>query len=299
MPTFTHSGLYFTDQHIQTARKHRDQEPFTAAWALLNDSAPADSLTAALWNGFRYRLDDNAGAAQNAIITLQSGAGLDGADFKAVEHAITLAHSYELIRDYFPRDTEHIWRERFAAQVVHLNSQLQFNFVEHLWLGLLNVVAGIALEDETRFESGVETFQQTIQNEIRPEGYLPRAVEGGDDGSLTRQLLSVGALVLMAEAAAHVGVDLWSYTSRGISVTTAAAYCIYYYYYPDKWRWGSITQAVPPYHDYGAFLEIVNLRAHPKDLKLLLDERRPFFSPVGGGLTTLTHGLPPRRRLFG
>jgi len=301
MPTFNHSGLYFTDHHIQTARKHRDQEPFAAAWALLDASPPADPLAAALWNGFRYRLGENLGAAQDAIIALESGLGLDGTDFNALENAVILTHTYELVRDRFASTPERIWRERFTVHIDQLNNPLPAGFVEHLWLGLLNLTAGITLEDEARFASGVETFQQTIQNEVRPEGYLPRAVEGGDGGSLARQLLSVGALVLMAEAASHVGLDLWNYASRGISVNTAAAYCIYYYYYPDKWRWDALTadQASPIYRDHGAFLEIVNQRSRPKDLKLLLDDLRPCFNPAGGGLTTLTHALPPRRGLFG
>lgn len=136
-----------------------------------------------------------------------------------------------------------------------------------------------------------------------PEGHLPAAVEGGDEASLQRQFFVVGALVCMAEAATHAGIDLWGYNYRGISVTTAAAYITYYYYYPTQWRWATIAEepAKALFKDAGSFLEIVYRHARPHDLKLLLEEQRPLFNAALGGLTTLTHAVPvkERRGLFG
>jgi hypothetical protein len=106
--------------------------------------------------------------------------------------------------------------------------------------------------------------------------------------------------VLMAEATSHIGIDLWGYSARGVSVVTAASYLLYYYYYPDQWRWDTIAEVEAKYlfEENGAFLEILNRRTRPKDLKLLLDELRPIYN-LPGGQTTLTHGLPARKGLFG
>ena len=158
------------------------------------------------------------------------------------------------------------------------------------------------LDANDRFEAGCEVFRHTIE-QVRPEGYLPAAVEGEDEASFHRQFFVVAALVCMAEAAGHAGVDLWNYNYRGISVITAAAYITYYYYYPTQWRWATIAEepAKALFKDAGSFLEMVNRHARPHDLKLLLEEQRPLFNSALGGLTTLTHAqaAKERRGLFG
>jgi hypothetical protein len=111
---------------------------------------------------------------------------------------------------------------------------------------------------------------------------------------LLRQVLVVEALTLMAEAAEHVGVDLWGYSFRGVSVMTAFSYIMYYYFFPDKWRW-DVNITNEPFREYGGFLELVNYHAYPKDLKPLLDDLRPIYDPPGGGLTTLSHGIVRKR----
>ena len=51
---------------------------------------------------------------------------------------------------------------------------------------------------------------------------------------------------------------------------------------------------------YGGYLEILNRRTGFKDLKPLLEDLRPIYDPRGGGLTTLSHGVPVKKRgLFG
>ena len=159
----------------------------------------------------------------------------------------------------------------------------------------------MVLEDETRLAAGADIYRETISHDVRPEGYLPLIVEGEDGGSLYRQLRAVEALVLTAEAAAHVGLDLWGFNARGVSVITAAAYMTYYYYYPASWRWDAIAEpdAKALFKSHSAYVEMVNYHAVQKDLQLLLKELRPLYSPPAGGLTTLTHGSPPRRGLFG
>jgi hypothetical protein len=224
-------------------------------------------------------------------------------DFDALAAAITLAQGFELVRDHpaWSPDSQSAWSGRFAGLGDFLNRQPEtITLVERIWIGLLNVAVGIVLEDETRLQAGADVYRQVIDNDIRPEGYLTLAVEGGDGGSLWRQMLAVGGLVLTAEAAAHVGLDLWNYTSRGISVVTAASYLIYYYYYPDQWRWDTLTEADTKqlFKEHGGFLEMVNRHARPKDIKLLFDDLRPFYNLTGGGLTTLSHALSARRGLF-
>lgn len=310
---YTHYGLYFTPDHVQSALKDAEREPFKSAWSFLANypyGDHPDSSATLILNGFGYRLGGGLDPGEEAVLALQSGFGLDPSayptPFDALAGAVTLAQAVELVRDH-PLWT-HDSLTRWLADYAHLADQLQplpdgSTIVEQLWLGLLNLVSGIVLENDEYFAAGVETFQQAVQHDIRPEGYLPRAVEGEDGGTLQRDFFSVMALVGMAEAAAHVGLDLWSYQSRGISVSTAAAYLTYYYFYPDQWRWDTMTEAVarPLYKNNGAFFEMVNRRARPRDLKLLLEEQRPLFTPSLGGLTTLTHGLPAkeRRGLFG
>ncbi|MEO8609643.1 MAG: alginate lyase family protein [Chloroflexota bacterium] len=308
MTNFQHFGLYFTHEHVQNARKNQEREPFQAAWAYLSkqDIQPG-TLAAIQWNGLRYRFDENAPAGEQAVIDLQTGIGLDvdgsQSDFDALAAAITLAQCFELVRDHpaWTPGAKNAWSGRFAGLGDFLNRQPEtITLVERIWIGLLNVAVGIVLEDETRLQAGADVYRQVIDHEIRPEGYLPLAVEGDDGGSLWRQMLAVGGLVLTAEAASHVGLDLWNYTSRGISVVTAASYLIYYYYYSDQWRWDTLVEADAKqlFKEHGAFLEIVNYHARPKEIKLLFDDLRPFYNLTGGGLTTLSHALAARRGLF-
>jgi hypothetical protein len=309
MTTFQHFGLFFTSEHVQNARKHRNAEPFRTAWDYLqNNDSPPGTLARLQWNGLRYRFGEHVGAGEEAVISLQNGVRLDiesgGELFEAFATTITLAQCFEMVRSHpaLSSEAQAIWLGRFSSQVELLNrTSGNLSLADRLWLGLLNVTAGIVLEVDQKFDAGADVYRRVIHDDVRPEGYLPRAVEGNDGGSLRRQLLSVAALVLMAEAAGHVGVDLWNYTSRGVSVLTAAAYLIYYYYYPDQWRWDTLTEAesTPVFKEHGAFLEMLNYHEHPKDIKLLLDNLRPFYSLSTGGLTTLSHGLAARRGLFG
>jgi len=313
MTTFLHFGLYFTSEHVETARKNRDRDrrrtPFAAAWdLLLNGNVPPDTPGAIQWNGLRYRFDDNLDAGEQAVIDLQNSVGFhldsNANVFDALALHIALGQCAELVRDHpaWTPDSQAAWLQRYAAQADAFDRiEDPVRIVEQVWRGLANVVSGIVLEDESRLQTGAAVYRQVIDSEIRPEGYLPAAVEGGDGSSLYRQLFSVSGLVLMADAASHVSLDLWGYTSRGISAVTAASYLIYYYYYPDQWRWDAVaeSEATPLFREHGAFLEMVNRHAHPKDLTLLLDDLRPLYNLTGGGLTTLSHALPARRGLFG
>ena len=81
-----------------------------------------------------------------------------------------------------------------------------------------------------------------------------------DRGPQSWHLFLWPALVLMAEAAAHCGVNLWAYNFRGVSVKTAALYPIYYFYTPEKWSWDegiTLDEAQALFRHYGGFLEIL------------------------------------------
>jgi hypothetical protein len=303
MPRYSHFGLYFTPEQVQSARKNQSREPLAGAWAALNNLHPAEPLAAAVADGLRWRFQDAAG--ETAAATLLKGTGLSGGGdyLTALMEAVALAQAAELVRDH-PAFAPHAesWLHTFSERVALLNlPPAGTGFVESLWLGLVNLLTGIVLQDDTRFGMGETVFRQTIRDEVRPEGYLPRAVEGGDGGSLWRQILSAGALTLMAEAAAHVDVDLWNVESRGISAITAASYSLYYFYYPTQWRWDTMSeeQAKPLFREWGGFIEIAHRRTRLRDIQLLMDELRPFNNPYMGGLTTLSHGQAARRGLFG
>src|SRR5262249_53336000 len=147
------------------------------------------SLAAIQWNGLRYRFDDDSKAGEQAVIDLQTGIGLDVdgslSDFDARASAITLAQGFELLGDHpaWSPETQTAWLERFTGLADFLNRQPEtMTLVERIWSGLLNVAAGIVLEDETRLQAGADVYRQVIDHEVRPEGYLPSAVEGGDGG---------------------------------------------------------------------------------------------------------------------
>lgn len=305
MPTFQHYGLYFTEEHLRAARRDREREPFRSAWALLDDLRPEDEPAALLTDALRFALNEDSAAGERAVAALQTAFDGDRADdlLRQMECAALLVQVYELTRGHpaFAADARRRWLERCAAMVDELAQRNdERSFVEWLWGGLTLLTAGIALEDEQRFEAGAAIYREAIDQHVRPEGYLPRAVEGGS-GSLERQLRAAQALALMAEAAAGAGVDLWGYAARGVTATTAASYCVFYYFYPEQWPWQSgLDDSVRAlYREHGAFLEIVNRHARPRTIQTLLDEIRPCFNPYGGGLTTLTHALPARRGFFG
>ncbi len=313
MPNYSHYGLYFNAQQVLQAQQKREREPLKTAWAFFDQ--PDTPIHDLLWDALHYRLNNQQQAGEAAAVVLQEGAGLKATQtrFEALTSAVMLAHAYELVRDHeaFSDEAQAAWRSRFAQRVDRLSGEMPTEsdaetphpeqFVEYIWLGLLHLVAGIVLEDDAHFEAGVDIYHDIIDHHVRPEGYLPHAVEGENGGSLERQLLAVNALVLMAEAAKQVGLNLWDYSSRGISVITAASYGIYYYYYPEQWRWDTVNeeQAKALYKIYGGFCEIVNIHTPLRDSKMMLDELRPLYNPICGGLTTLTHGLRLKKGLFG
>jgi len=141
-----------------------------------------------------------------------------------------------------------------------------------------------------------------VNEHIHPEGYIPAVVERGEGGALYRQVICAKALVLGAEAARHQSTDLWNHEMRGISTKTAAIYAAAYYEYFDQWNWDAAPtedEAEALYTEHGGFLEMLNQQLPPEILRSTLGRLRPLVDPLGGGFTTLSHGKPARRGLFG
>jgi hypothetical protein len=210
------------------------------------------------------------------------------------------AQCFEMVRDHpsFSADAREQWLARLADTVEHLNKIMTTGF-RNLWLNAVNLGAGIVLEREDWIQTGVEEYQRVVREDIHPEGYVRGTVEAGDGLGFYRQMRSVQALALMAEAAQHVGVDLWGYTVRGVSVMTAVTYVMYYHFRPDKWQWDEgLEEVIPPFfRKHTGFMEMVNRRENrPRDIQAVLDDLRPIYDVYGGGLTTLTHGVVTGRK---
>jgi hypothetical protein len=305
-----HTGIYFTGEHIQQAQRQRHTEPYSAAWTQLCELPESDGLITAQLNGLRYRFAADDDAGEKTVNLLRHGdinIGEDTIYIEAVAVTLTLAQCFEMVRDHlaFPLASQNAWLEAFATRVEQLNRPAyELLHFEHLWLNLLNLVAGIVLEQEDRFREAVKTYKTSIQYDIHPEGYIHKAVEVQDGHGLYRMLLSTQALILTAEAAAHAGENLWAYEYRGVSAMTPTPYLLYYYYYPDRWRWDTPLEkdaAQALYRRHAGFWDMAQRQKPSRDRKILLAELRPIYDVWGGGLTTLTHGgnvEPKRRGLF-
>jgi hypothetical protein len=304
-----HCGLYFTADHIHNALKHREREPFKSAFEMLNTLELSGSA-AVLRAGYLWRYFEHHDIGARAIPHLIDHSGRTLSDdvplLDEIGDVLTLAHAYELLRDHpaFEIAAQARWNDAFHDRVSALNTRrdLDLTYAEHLWLNALNLAAGIALERPNIVQVGIDAFESIIRDDIRPQGFIPKAVDARDGGGMERQVLSSAALTLMAEAAAHIGIDLWRYQVRGVSALTAAIFPIYYFYTTEKWEWDenlSVETVQNVFRQHGAYLEIVHHRTQSKDVRTVLTDLRPLWSAHGGGLTTLTHGVLLRKGLFG
>ncbi len=303
-----HFGLYFTHDQITAARRNRDREPFRTAYLMLNDREQTGSEVA-LWGAFRYRFNEDERAGEIAAAALMRAIDVPPSDdvtyLDTVAQTIMHVQAFEMLRDH--RALSYAEQVRFLNTLqMRISSLSQSPYkdtqVENLWMALLVMATGVAAEHEETFQLGVEVFERTIRDEVSPRGFIPKAVQGNDGGSLYRQILSSSALVLMAELASNAGVDLWSYSVRGVSVVTTALYPIYYFYTPEKWQWDkgvTVDETQMLFRRYGGYLEMLNRHTQHRDLRPVLEDLRPIYNAHSGGLTTLSHGLPVKRGLFG
>jgi len=298
-------GLFYTADQLQSAQDHRDNEPITQAIEYLINTSPDNPLSEAQLAGLRYCfLGDDASGLQaveqlqqinlSAITVSEYGIARELLGWLNVAESVRIHPAWRTIQDSWLTGLSELHHSLDDGSVL-----------DGLWGGALDIGMGIVLGDEALFNRGAEVYQLTIDKHIHPEGYLKGIVdEDGTPDTYQLQVFGTTALVLMAEMAHSVDVDLWSINNRGITPVTATAYLLYYYYYPEKWKWGDdltreTTEAL--INTDGAFLEIVNHRQTVRGLDILFDECRPLYGNTSGGLTTLTHGIPmpPKKKRWG
>lgn len=308
-----HIGLTFTDEHIDLVQSKADAPHIDSAKQFLLDHHSDDPLVQAQLAGLRYRFLNDADSAQQAVKALQT---LDWMrDPQPYQDALKITLAWlsvvEMVRDNPAWERiQTDWFTTFDAYLGRLNQPPDdATLLDSFWLSAVNIGAGIVLDDEALLEHGAETYRQAVDEHIHPEGYLKGIVDEDEaTDTYLKQVSGTCALVLMAEMAEQVGMDLWGYNNRGVTPITAATYLHYYYYYPEKWKWEADltpeqTEAI--IKAQGAFIEIVNRRSPMRGIETLLEDQRPLFDPYGGGLTTLTHGTSApesgkkRWRLFG
>lgn len=304
------SGLFFTKQHLDTARKNSKREPFKSAFAFLEAKHDFGLMETAHLDALRYQIHGakSKTAGHRAVETLQSAqlrlpenaAYLDHLRFTvAFIHLVEMLLDHPLLGDQMKQQSIDL----LVNQVKHLN-QIDHNLPLHeaVWLALVNTAGGVVLQRDDLFQDGVNLYKQVIDTEIHPQGYIQSIVEIKDGYSLHRFLLTLQGLSLIAEAVTNTGTDLWKYHNRGVSLMTAGLYPLYYYFYPEQWKWDAPLpedETKNLFRHYGSYLEILNFRMGraTKAIDLILADLRPVFDIYGGGLTTLTHGV--RRGWFG
>jgi len=305
-----HCGLYLTPEQVREAINHREREPFKAAFDRMN----ADVFTgtaSVVRAGFLWKLYQNAEAGAAALYPLETMmAEIPAPDRPLIDtigETVALAQAFELLRDHPASEStlQTRWLDAFAARREWLMTQgSRASYVETLWMALLNMAAGVVLDQPKLLRDQITFFEAAVRDDVRPQGFIPKAVDGKDGGSVIRQVRAASALILMAELAAVSGenIDLWSYSVRGVSAVTAAIYGIYYFYISTKWKWDD---AITPEHvqdvfkQYGGYLEMVYRRTQLKDVKTVLGDLRPMWDVFGGGYTTITHAVAARKGLFG
>ena len=297
------AALFFSQEDLQLARDNREREPISSALTLL-DSQPEDALEMAQLKALTYLLNQDDASSRAAIEALQPQ------DFNIDESANLLAIKRLLgWLSVMSMLGEHpLWQametERFAeigSASLRLNQSIDdSDMLRRFWLAAVTMATGILLDDDAQFDGAAAVYRRAVDQHIHPEGYIKGIVDvEGAELTYEAQLSATCALVLLAEMAEQVGVDLWTYNNRAVSTNTAATYSFYYYFFPERWRWEpdlTRERTVAAVRREGAFFEMVNRRNPLRGVEQLFAERRPLFSAYGGGLTTLTHGLAPPKR---
>lgn len=307
-----HCGLFFTHDDVQRIRSERKREPLEAAWNELQSLEPDDLAETILVYALRYRLNANVEAGNDAAHLLK--AELEAINTNAQpmtpQALVRLVQCFELLHDHPDMaETRLVNLDQIREALRAIVPQ---PYADNMWFNAASMALSIAAEDESTFMHRVDVFRETIDNEVHPEGYLPDAVEiAPEAAAMESQISSVHALVLMAAMARCVGVDLWSYEKRGVSVLTAASYPLYYYFYPEKWPWNGEqwkpsdgveeSAAKRIFQDYAGYIEMIAPRyATPlKATELILAELRPVYDRFGGGPVTLTHATAKARGILG
>lgn len=305
-------GLTFTADHIQAAQNQRDADVISDAFRFLDNIQQSNPIASAYLLGLRYCFMNDTNSGEHAFNQLESiDFELAESYLQAVQDAFACLQVIAMLGDHPSlNNLQTPWIQSLRRRIGELSQAPDYgDALDELWYGAMNVGAGIVFEDDTAFNTGEAVYKKAIMEIIHPEGYLKRIVddEDGVTDTYAKQVSGSSALVIMAEMAKHVGVDLWSFDNRGITPITATTYILYYYYYPEKWKWeAELTeeQVEAVIKSDGAFMEIANRHSAMRAIEPMLDFQRPLFCYYAGGLTTLTHGTKPTKkkkgwRLFG
>lgn len=308
MVNWQHFGLTFAPDAVNIARTHRSRPPYQAAWTQLEGTRPLNKLSESVqWAGLRWRfLADSTTDAAIADLTQLLLNPPDTDAQTLLSHLLTLAQAIELLRDHpsLHETQRSDCLTAFRTQVDALTAQALPEHAAPRYNALV-LAAGVVLEDAERLQTAATTYRQQIEA-LHPTGYVPELVEGGSGFAQTVQYTA--GLVLSAEIAQHVGMDLWAYANRGVSAVTAGLYPLYYFYYPEQWPWHeglSEDDTQGALRRHAGYLEMLNAQiGRPtRALDLVLDDLRPIHDAPGGGLVTLTHGVMRSQgmlsRLFG
>lgn len=289
-------GLIHSEADLQLARENLEREPIRGALARLEAAEP-DPLARACLSALRGQIygDVEAGyraaALNETAIIRESGNQLED-----VKRSLGWLSLMAMLRGHPAWDAS--WLDAIASMLSRFDES--DDQLRALWLGALKLAAGILLESEHEIEGGAAVYRRAVAELIHPEGFLKGIADVADAPErYEAQVSGCCALVLLAEMAAPLGLDLWSYESRAVGIFTAATYTHFYYFFPEKWRWEeglSLDRTRAIMRHEGAFMELVNRRNPPQGIEQFLAEQRPLFCAWGGGLTTLTHGLAPPKK---
>lgn len=311
--------LFFTPDTVKQAQSERTQPPLSWAWAWLTAESeaiirerPAPTLedkhaTAPVLKPILSAFGQVQAWATHYAFTQEEPIGaracqqlgavlLPEATTSTTEmlmHALASLQVITLLSTH-PQAHPSAWLAQLYEHVQPLLASPSDSVATRLWQEAFRMGWAVLHEDDSRLNSSIEAYQQAIAT-IHPEGYLKPAVEIKGVEAFHGQFLACGALVLMAEMGQTRGLSLWNYETRGVSLSTAVSYCVYYYFFPEKWTWGgalTLEDTQPIVKAHGAFLEIANHRVTLlRGIDILLDDNRPFYSPYAGGLATLSHGM--------
>ena len=300
-------ALFFSQKDIQLAWDNVDREPIRDAMTVL-DAQPEDSLEAAqlLALNYLFRRDEAAGDAAIDALRAQEFGSADSADLPALKRHLGWLSLMAMLREHpqwmsveadFLSAIERVMRR-------NMQSVADSDPLRLCWLATVSMATGILTDHDDSFQGAADVYRRVVDSHIHPEGYIKGVVDrDGASNTYAAQFSATCALVLMAEMAGQVGLDLWTYNNRAVSTNTAATYTYYYYFFPERWKWESnLTResTLDLMRREGAFFEMVNRRIPMRGVEQLFAEQRPMFSACGGGLATLTHGLrPPKKKRWG
>ena len=231
-------GLFHSAADLQLARSNREREPIRGALVRL-ETSDADRLARAQLAALRGQIHDDAQAGYAAAEALAAADfGPDTLEnLRGVKRAIGWLSLLAMLRDH--PAWQPAWHDRVADIQDWLDDGCNSREAEReLWLGALRMAAGALLEDDKLIRQGAAVYRRAVDEIIHPEGYLKGIADLAEAPKrYEAQLSGACALVLLAEMAGLLGVDLWSYDNRAVSIFTAVTYTHFYYYFPEKWRW--------------------------------------------------------------